>query len=280
MTVARADRRRGRRGRLPATVEPRALEREYDRELRKIAALVQRDLRGLINDLRPDLEDRADGNVIRLDGLRDALRKVRRRLRRVMATIGRRRPEQTAERMSRQIDAHNERQVGRQVGAFVRAPGEATEQARIVSRGVVGTAATARAVDAWNRDNVRLIVSVPEQTYRQVEGVVRDGFRRGLRQEQIAKLIEERGVVAQSRARLIARDQVGKLNGQLTRARHEALGAKSYKWRTSLDERVRDEHAEREGQTFAWDAPPFDGHPGEPINCRCTAEPLFDEVQP
>jgi SPP1 gp7 family putative phage head morphogenesis protein len=73
------------------------------------------------------------------------------------------------------------------------------------------------------------------------------------------------------RASVIARDQLGTLNSRLTRARHELVGVARYRWVTMGDDLVRDEHAERNGQEFEWDDPPPDGHPGEPINCRCHA---------
>ena len=46
-----------------------------------------------------------------------------------------------------------------------------------------------------------------------------------------------------------------------------------YVWRTMQDEKVRPEHAEREGEVFCWDEEPEGGHPGEDYNCRCWAEP-------
>jgi len=46
-------------------------------------------------------------------------------------------------------------------------------------------------------------------------------------------------------------------------------------WRGILDARERPEHVAREGKEFSWKNPPDDGHPGEPINCRCTAEPVL-----
>ena len=46
----------------------------------------------------------------------------------------------------------------------------------------------------------------------------------------------------------------------------------SYIWRTAGDSKVRSSHAERNGETFSWDAPPEGGHPGEAPNCRCRAE--------
>ncbi len=46
----------------------------------------------------------------------------------------------------------------------------------------------------------------------------------------------------------------------------------TYIWRTRGDNKVRSEHAERDGKVFSWGYPPEGGHPGEAPNCRCTAE--------
>ena len=91
----------------------------------------------------------------------------------------------------------------------------------------------------------------------------------------MANISEVRYRVSKSKAKLIARDQTGKLYGEINQARQDEAGITSYIWRTSMDERVRDEHAEREGQEFEWCAPPDDGHPGIPIQCRCEAEPVL-----
>ena len=64
----------------------------------------------------------------------------------------------------------------------------------------------------------------------------------------------------------------------MTQARQMKLGIERYRWRTAGDTRVRTEHAMREGQIFSWDRPPPDGHPGQPINCRCYAEPVIEDV--
>ena len=47
-----------------------------------------------------------------------------------------------------------------------------------------------------------------------------------------------------------------------------------YIWRTRWDDKVRSEHARRDGEVFSWDNPPSGGHPGEDHNCRCWAEPV------
>jgi hypothetical protein len=60
--------------------------------------------------------------------------------------------------------------------------------------------------------------------------------------------------------------------------RQKQLGVTSFVWQTMGDERVRDEHAERDGQEYEYDDPPDGELPGEPIMCRCWAEPVLDDL--
>ncbi len=53
-----------------------------------------------------------------------------------------------------------------------------------------------------------------------------------------------------------------------------------YIWRTVGDDKVRGDHAAREGQNFSWDRPPEGGNPGEDYNCRCWAEPINPAYHP
>lgn len=93
-------------------------------------------------------------------------------------------------------------------------------------------------------------------------------------------------------AKLIARDQMAKLNSTLAQARQEDAGVTHYVWRTAKDQRVvgnpaglyprvsdpavHGNHYHREGKVFAWNDPPPDGHPGHGIQCRCYAAPILD----
>lgn len=133
-------------------------------------------------------------------------------------------------------------------------------------------------VQGWVADNVALIKSIPQQYASDVESKVLGAVRSGTRWEQLAPEIEDRYGVSTRRAQLIARDQVGKLYGNLNEERQTALGVTGYVWRTSQDSRVREEHEEREGETFQWDEEPEDGHPGQAVNCRCYAEPDFSGI--
>jgi len=125
--------------------------------------------------------------------------------------------------------------------------------------------------------NVGLITTVEERFFGEIQEIVFRGARQGLPTQEISQMIRERARVTKSRADLIARDQINKFNGQLTQLRQESVGVKKYRWRTSLDERVRPLHSSREGKEYDWSSPPSDGHPGEPINCRCFAEPILED---
>jgi SPP1 gp7 family putative phage head morphogenesis protein len=133
-------------------------------------------------------------------------------------------------------------------------------------------------LERFTEENVRLIKSIPSKYFSEIEKLVVEGVSSGRRWENLAEDIEERFSVAESSARLVARDQVGKFYGEVAKARQAELGITSYVWRTMNDERVRPEHAEREGERFEWSDPPEDGNPGHAINCRCFAEPDLSAV--
>jgi len=151
-------------------------------------------------------------------------------------------------------------------------------------------------IRSWARENANLIESIPEQMLTQVEGIAQRGLRGGVSGRDIAKEIRGRFGVTESRARLIARDQVSKLNGQITKARNERLGVDMYIWRTSEDERVRESHRVMNGRLCRWDDATvysddggetwmsrssiggYEGHVGEDYQCRCGSSPQLDAV--
>lgn len=137
--------------------------------------------------------------------------------------------------------------------------------------------------EEFTRRNVALIKDLPQQLLTQVQERMMQALALGSRAEAIRKELVERHGIAENRAALIARDQVGKLVSSLTEARQKKLGITRYRWRTMRDNRVRSHHREREGQEFEWANPPkedpIDGHPGQPIGCRCYAEPIIEDFE-
>lgn len=131
---------------------------------------------------------------------------------------------------------------------------------------------------AFEADNIRLIQSIPAQYLDTLHGKIVSAIRNGTSHRDLVSLIRDSFRLPQSRARLIARDQIGKLNAQLTRHRQQQIGISEYVWRGMLDSRERRHHVEREGETFAWDKPPEGGHPGMDYQCRCYAEAVFPDL--
>ena len=128
-------------------------------------------------------------------------------------------------------------------------------------------------IDEFTAENVGLIKSIPTRFFDDLETHLKRELADGARWEELAGIVEERYGVAQSRADLIARDQTGKFFGDLNRVRQGDLGIDRFTWRTVRDNRVRAEHEERDGEIYTWQAPPDGETPGEPVLCRCYAEP-------
>jgi SPP1 gp7 family putative phage head morphogenesis protein len=132
----------------------------------------------------------------------------------------------------------------------------------------------------WTHENVALIKSVRNAV--RLEPDIEAAFSAGLRHEQLRNKWRKEGLplhfgTLEGRTKVIARDQISKLNGRLTQMRQENLGIEKYTWRTNIDGRERDSHRENNGKVFRWDTPSErTGHPGHDVQCRCVAEGLID----
>lgn len=94
----------------------------------------------------------------------------------------------------------------------------------------------------------------------------------------IAQNIVKRTHMAKEHAQLIATDQTGTIISQFDAYRAKSAGAEKYIWRSMEDSRVRPKHRQLDGKVFKYDDPDGgDGGllPGQPIRCRCVADPVF-----
>ncbi|MCK4521411.1 MAG: minor capsid protein [Nanoarchaeota archaeon] len=140
-------------------------------------------------------------------------------------------------------------------------------------------------VSSFTEQNSALIKNAAQSVHDDIQGIVQRGVASGARHEKIRGQIFgtklKRGIFRKliTRVKLIARDQVSKLNGDLNQQRQNDLGVRRYRWRTSRDERVRENHVVKEGNIYSWDKPPPDtGHPSEDPQCRCYAEAVISDI--
>lgn len=259
------------RRRLPKLQPPDGAERVYASELLAIVeamrAEVEKRILPVLERMAEEREDRRD------EALPDFGRLVREAEIAFERTITQKSIEGVGAKVGEQVDLFASRQVVRQFQAALPIDVQAS------------FGATTEEIADFTREGVDLITTMSRDYFDQVQLKIEEGFAAGRRSSSIAKDINERGEVSESRARFIARDQVAKLNGRLVQKRQSDLGLKSYIWRTSGDSRTRESHRRLEGQVFRWDDPPVVDektgrreHPGGDYNCRCTAEPNIDEL--
>lgn len=131
--------------------------------------------------------------------------------------------------------------------------------------------------------NVSLITTLHEDYFKDIEFETLNGLETGLSTRDIAKRIQKKTGASKNRARLIAQDQVSKLNSNLASRRASDLGVKRFRWSTSSDERVRASHRALNNKIFTYkDGATVDGEshvlPGQPIRCRCVAVPIISSI--
>ncbi len=140
-------------------------------------------------------------------------------------------------------------------------------------------------IEHFTNENVSLIKGVTSEQIADIEQSVFRLVRRGASAAEIRREIEAIMGATKARAKLIGRDQTAKFNGRLSQLRQRQMGVEEYIWRTSDDERVRFTHAALDNTRQRWDRPPVTvtsgkragerNHPGQDIQCRCIAEPVF-----
>jgi len=148
----------------------------------------------------------------------------------------------------------------------------------------------------WATQNYSLIKSDMQKYIGQINALTERAVTTGMTVKELSKqILALDDKISKSRANFIARDQIGKLNGQITQRRMEDVGLEMYIWETSGDERVRESHQLIDGGLCRWDDSTVysqDGgktwikrpygavllHPGMDFQCRCSAIAYWQEL--
>lgn len=136
----------------------------------------------------------------------------------------------------------------------------------------------------WANDGAAYINSLDQAFIPELSIRVLETAASGARWESLAESVLSMGAKNTAHARLIAQDQVGKLNGKISETLQKQAGGRQFRWRATRDSRTRPTHAAADGQVFDWDvgAPNVgfygeSGLPGQCGRCRCVAEFIAPE---
>lgn len=290
-----------RRGKMPKPAEPKLIWREYGEALGRLVspAVFRRAFAELLAELpslmasarreRGDAALPATAILATLATITDAAERVHAWVRmrnarvdadegkrarllvaqareRLRASVSTRAIEELAERFAENTSTFQRIQLGKQTRAVLGA--DIFTHDRNLRARVAGFAA----------ENVALIKGITDEVASKVERAVTRGLTSATLHADLAKELDETFGYGETRSALIARDQIGKFYGQINASRQKDLGLDKFVWRTVGDDRVRDEHADRDGEVYSYDDPPDGELPGEPILCRCYAEPYLDDL--
>lgn len=266
---------------------PESAERRHTANLEAITRILSVDVLRAVRPALAALREREEREAAaeRVDALEDS--ELIRQIEGVTLRLGETIPDILVDQAAREAGAavseHNARELGRVLGVD---PRQSLDQPQITG---------------FIRQNTALIRDLTRGQMRIMREEVEAALLRGTGSRELTRIIEHRLGVTRNRARLIARDQITKLQGNLNMARQQRAGVTEYDWVTSNDERVRgrvrnkngtikgkDRHWQLHGTRQRWDRPPVvsttgrRAHPGEDIQCRCQAIPIvtFDVEDP
>lgn len=121
--------------------------------------------------------------------------------------------------------------------------------------------------------NVDLIKTIAPENLMRLKKIISNGMTQGKTAGDIRQELRVGFDISERRARLIARDQTSKINGNLNKVRSQDAGVTHYVWIGREDDLERPTHVANNNKIFAWANPPKQtGHPGEDYQCRCYAK--------
>lgn len=151
-------------------------------------------------------------------------------------------------------------------------------------------------LELFANQNAELIQNMTTNEIERVSGYIKRAIQEGSSYDSVVENIEKSFGITRRHAKLIARDQTTKLNGSLTKLRQQESGIKTYKWQTSGDERVRQDHRVLDGKICRWDDPTVylnentnkwekrskiggtNVHTSQDVNCRCIPVPIVEGI--
>lgn len=245
---------------VPVIPESLAFSRAYLAELRRLLHAIAAATRAeIIPSYRVELvRDARESNF-------EALRRVVRSL--VMSTNG-----QVKQLLELESMKHTERFHEAARSAF-----------KIDLKSVVKSEDLEAYIDAAALRNAGLVTGMTDDLVKQIQTLTTNSLISGETVKTLQGKLKAQFDISDNRARLIARDQTNKLNADLNKIRHKQAGVEEYVWRTSRDERVREDHRRVNGEQYKYGEATgtnSGAEPGQDIQCRCIAQAVITFGEP
>ncbi|HEJ8096347.1 TPA: hypothetical protein SMI77_004379 [Serratia marcescens] len=142
-------------------------------------------------------------------------------------------------------------------------------------RDVVGNTPIGQVTQDIVYRQIQLMKSLPLEAADRVREIQQRAIQatiHGERPDALYEMIMQSGDVAASRAKMIARTEIGRATGALTQARALAVGSEGYWWRIE-GAGTRPSHKKMRDKFVYWNNPPtldgMIGHAGCLPNCKC-----------
>ncbi len=252
-------------------IPPHQVERQYLFQLNKLIVDLNREYRDRVApQLKADIEMRDKSQ--RVDSITDVIMAIRNLVTSIVPGA------QLAYDMAQKVFTFNNKKftgpISQKIGVAVVLPeGKTTEL-----------------MQSWILANEMEVERLQKNHIDRMLSIVQRGWEDGLSYQAITEQLINQTGVTKNYAKFVARDQVGSLNGSLTRERNEQLGVEKFKWRTSEDERVRGDpsgrypkakpsHFKFANQTYDWKNGTGVSRakfPGADYQCRCYAESIIE----
>lgn len=145
-------------------------------------------------------------------------------------------------------------------------------------RDVVGNTPVGQVTQDIVYRQIQLMKSLPIEAAERVKDIQERAIQAvisGERPDELYDMIMQSGDVAASRAKMIARTEIGRATGALTQARALSVGSEGYWWRIE-GAGTRPSHKRMKDVFVRWDDPPtldgMTGHAGCLPNCKCWSD--------
>jgi len=139
-----------------------------------------------------------------------------------------------------------------------------------------------RLTENYTNNQNKNIKNWSEKETERLRAIIEKNTLSGFNRNELKDLIQNEFGVTKNKAAFLARQETSLFLVEIRDNRYQDAGITKWKWSTSHDIRVRDEHNKLNGKIFTYSSPPIidqrtgeRGLPGQAYGCRCQLIPVI-----